>query len=568
MGKESQKDIDALEPLEEIQADSIEIDTDPVAVEVDETPDPGVQTPGAENDDPGEPVATETPADQEKASAQEGNDGFEEETAGPEKKIVIDSDGDGEDGDEKEFAGLDDEDISDIAALEDESDEPLSEDPPPDANAESSADGQKPSKNQKQTAKGKKQGDEADPGLNATGESAAPAKGKPRLNYIIAGVLGALTVAGYLLYSRPFISGVLRPKAPAASMAPAAPGVAVKSTKPVPQPMLSDKEQKLRASIDAATRLRNELLAKKEQIYQLKLHYRHGVAELKQWVANKVEKQRIASYGQAVADKQIELKLRTIQRRQAYIVDLEKPYRWIEYGSERLLFLIRSARFDLLLFDVAGGIDLERHRRHLDAALQKYQPTAKKLAVDPPEDDRLSLKPIWNQVIRFKAGAEAGPTDAQNLEITEEICSGRYQRHSQLSAVSVRAARCLSRMRGTALVLNDVSQLSAAAAQYLFKWRGDWICLNGLTTLSPEVARTLFQWPGEWISLNGLSEFTPQLAQYLLKWNGEQLELMGLKPDQSPAGQKVFKYLALWETSGGKLFVPDAVRREMERGLE
>jgi len=52
-----------------------------------------------------------------------------------------------------------------------------------------------------------------------------------------------------------------------------------------------------------------------------------------------------------------------------------------------------------------------------------------------------------------------------------------------------------------------------------------------------------------------------------LKWNGQQLELMGLKPDKTISGQKVLKYLALWETSGGKLFVSDTVRKEMEREM-
>ena len=50
-----------------------------------------------------------------------------------------------------------------------------------------------------------------------------------------------------------------------------------------------------------------------------------------------------------------------------------------------------------------------------------------------------------------------------------------------------------------------------------------------------------------------------------MEWKGNQLELMGLNYHKKKPDQKALKYLALWETMGGKLFVSEGVRKEMER---
>ena len=522
MGKQPQEGNTTIEPLEEIQVDVIEPEAAEDTGEVKESPE-------------------ETTAD------------------APDDRQIND--------DENEFSGLDDKDMPDITASTDDPTGAVTESSPPEPDAENSPDKQPPHPKKTDAADKKTDDEKTDSEKSESDKTPGPAKIKSRLNYVIAGVVGALTIAGYIMYSRPSVIAVQRLDPPAASTIAPASDIAPHPKKSRPRPILSDKQQKLIATVDEATSLRNALLKKKEEIYQLKLYYRHGIAELQTWIDEKMQKEGATNFDQAVANKKIELNLRTIRRRQAYIVELEKPYRWIDRGSEELLFLIRKARFDLLMLNAADGIDLDRHRRYLNAAVSKYQPTAEKLAVDPPAGNLESLKATWNRIRREKSAVGSSLVNIQDQEITEEICSGRYQRPSQLTKISARAARCLSRMKGPALVLNDVSMLPASAAEHLFKWRGDWICLNGLKTLSPDSARCLFQWQGSWISLNGLTTFSPELARCLLKWNGQQLELMGLKPDKTISGQKVLKYLALWETSGGKLFVSDTVRKEMQRGM-
>ncbi len=120
-------------------------------------------------------------------------------------------------------------------------------------------------------------------------------------------------------------------------------------------------------------------------------------------------------------------------------------------------------------------------------------------------------------------------------------------------------------MQGSDLFLNGLTEISPSAARQLFKWKGNWICLNGFRALSPRVAAYLFEWEGSWISLNGLTDFPPEIAKMLLKWGGNQLELMGLRYSDDSSGKNGIKYLAQWEQSGGKLFVPKAIRKKIDK---
>jgi hypothetical protein len=382
---------------------------------------------------------------------------------------------------------------------------------------------------------------------------------------IIGSALILFMIAGLIIYSRPALLG-LKGKAedvlPAktAIKQPAKPEkIQVRKSKP------PGKHDLFLTKLEEVDRLREELLAKKEEIYRLKLHYRNGIVELKDQIGRQMQESDISSYLQALKNKRIELNLRTIQRRQVYIQELEKPDQWVHNGSEELLFLKRKALLDLQMADIASGIDLDRHMRYMNAAIQKYQPSAENLAVDPPPVEYTPLETIWSQILNRQTKnvqTSIGPDDEK---IIAEVCSGNFRRIAELSAITAQAARCLSRMNGSDLFLNGLTQITAEEAKYLFQWPGNWICLNSVKKFSPAVARYLFKWEGSWISLNGLTEFPPELAVLLMEWKGNQLELMGLNYDKSKPDQRALKYLALWETMGGKLFVSDGIRKEMEQ---
>lgn len=398
-----------------------------------------------------------------------------------------------------------------------------------------------------------------------TSNAQKPPKDTSAPKKVVMSAFIILMVAGAVVYSRPNLFG-LKPRLE--ETAPAKSRIEASAERPelqTPQRQPSGENDRYRAKLDEASRLRDELLAKREDIYRLKLHYRNGIAELKDQIYRELQAANISSFEEALQNKRIELHLRTIQRRQVYIEELEKPDLWAHKGSEELLFLKRKTLIDLDMKSVASGVDLDRHLRYLNAAIQKYQPSADKLAVDPPPARQILLETIWSQIRIQPSEHMQAPVGEKNEKIIGEICSGDFTRAAQLTAITPTAAQCLARMDGSELFLNGLTRLTAKDAEYLFKWRGNWICLNGVKKLSPAVGKHLFNWEGNWISLNGLTELPPELALYLTEWKGNQLELMGLDHEKSKPDERALKYLALWETMGGKLFISDHVRNEMKR---
>ena len=119
-------------------------------------------------------------------------------------------------------------------------------------------------------------------------------------------------------------------------------------------------------------------------------------------------------------------------------------------------------------------------------------------------------------------------------------------------------------MQASDLFLNRIREITPDVTRQLCEWKGSWICLNGIRALSPRVAHYLFQWSGEWISLNGLTEFPAEIGETLLNWRGSQLELMGLIDTSDVHSRIGIEYLAEWERSGGKLFVPKNLRKKLD----
>jgi len=502
------------------------------------------------------------------SSLEDGKSGFFPKETEDEKSLeTIDEQKDGQsdqdDFDDDEFLGLDDEDFDD--------EPPEERDPSPETltmKAPENRDfGENPAENNEMA-------EDQNDGTNNTKTSRKTAEKfragilfrKPSRTQITIGLTSlVLLIAGAVIYVNTSLIGSKRETQPAPFKAtePTSPLQTVQNQVESAKP-LSKSESYLIIIKDAGL-LRDELLEKKEEIYQLKQHYQNGIADLEEQINRELQKEGITSYTEALKNRQIELNLRTIQRRRSYIHGLEKPTRWIKQGREELLYFKRKAEFDLQLIDIAGGIDMDRHMRHIGAAIQKYRPSAEKLAVERENTDLLPLETIWDQMKNQKMKTGKALPNVPDEEITKEICSGIYERITELTGMSAATAQCLSKINGSDLFLNGLTTLSPAAAKYLFQWRGSWICINGIKELSPAAAQYLFKWEGNWISLNGLIEFPPELATYLMDWEGNQLELMGLRYNKKNADPKALKYLALWETMGGKLFISDDVRKEMER---
>ena len=332
----------------------------------------------------------------------------------------------------------------------------------------------------------------------------------------------------------------------------------------VRKPITSKTSSIYNAKIEEIASLRDRLLLKQEEVMRLKKHYQDGIEELENEISDKLQRADGTTFLQAMEDNAIGFTLKTIQRRQAYIQQLERPSRWIQQACEELLYIERRTMVDIEVAEIAGGIDLNRHVRLINAAIRKYQPTADKLAPDMRNAQLEPLETIWERIQNKTQQYASVRAHSKNQIISEQICTGNFSRLSELSEISTQTAGCITEMRGSDLFLNGLNEISPAAARQLFQWKGIWICLNGLRALSPRTAHYLFQWDGNWISLNGLTEFPAEIGEKLLLWDGHQLELMGLQYLKDFPSRIALEYLARWERAGGKLFVPEAVRKRID----
>ncbi len=319
----------------------------------------------------------------------------------------------------------------------------------------------------------------------------------------------------------------------------------------------------LDAKIKEIMALRDTLLHKQEEILELKNEYQKGIEELEKEIADEMQREGISTFFKAMENRRVEFGLQTIQRRQNYIRKLERPSNWIFEACEELLYIKRQAMLDLQVAEIASGIDLNSHLQQMNAAADRYKLTADKLVIDRIDVQPESLQTIWERIQHNRLKNTGTQFQSKNQLISEQICQGDFERLTELTEISVDTAKCVTQMQGSGLFLSSLTELTPAAARHLFQWNGSWICLNGLRVLSPRAAHYLFQWQGSWISLNGLTEFPAEIAQTLLQWHGTQLELMGLRYIEDSPEKIGIEFLAQWERFGGKLFVPDNVRKKI-----
>ena len=348
------------------------------------------------------------------------------------------------------------------------------------------------------------------------------------------------------------------------------PALQSEKTNPVESPGKINATQKhdpyknYRDMLNEVTELRKTLLLKQQEVKELKEHYAKAIKNLENDILQETLNEKIQNYQQALLNTRIMLGLHTIQRRQAYIHKLDEPINWLEQGSEELLYLRRKAFYDLQIMDIAGGIDMDRHRRQINAGIQKYALTAENLAIDPAGGKAQPLQQIWKKIFARTKNNPHLKAQLHSWFIQQEVCSGDLSRLGELSDISIDTAKCVSDSKGSDIFLNNITLLSPRVAKYLCRWNGKWLCLNGLQTLSPATAQYLFQWKGEWLSLHGLSEFPPDVAKHLAQWNGSQLELMGLKYHENRTDHIALTIMAEWEKAGGKLFVPEPIRNMLK----
>jgi hypothetical protein len=434
-------------------------------------------------------------------------------------------------------------------------------------------------------------------------------KKKKKWKYaIFAALLGVIAAAGFLLWfmndrnwklaggasptqqAEP-IKNNEKPKALDASFSPQEthqPETTVPTKTPEPTAFgLADKLEK-------ATRLRDTLLKKQEEIQALKHYYRNRIQEVRDEILMEKREKGITTFQQALKSKRIELGLRTIRRRHLYINKLNGPLEQLHGGSEELLYIERLAGIQIQMAPVVNGIDIAKLGKRMDFIIEKKTREIDNLAIDTKKTRAPALEKIWEEIVQqenankksekqspkgkkpkkekvhfqredkmSKKSEKQGPKEEKpkkekahsqrqhkiNMEIWKEICVGDLSRKYELTKLSLNATRCLAQWEGRDLFLNGITELPASIAEQLSQWEGEWLCLNHLTELSPEAAEGLSRWRGIRLSLNGLIELTPQAAKHLSQWRGKQMEVVGLA-NISPEANK---YLTVWQKAGGEI---------------
>ncbi len=329
-------------------------------------------------------------------------------------------------------------------------------------------------------------------------------------------------------------------------------------------------EKKLENLVADAVALRKDLLVKADEIVRLKMHYQGKILDVEDEIIKEKGLKGINGFKKALQDKHVELRLRTIQRRQAYIRRLNIPARWLNNGSEALLYLKRKSEIETSMAPVARGIDITSLEKELENVLEKYRLKDDSLAVNMDGVELQPMETIWKRIlikengIAKKIQRDTAESMKDNLLISKEICNENFSNISALTFISPDTAMCLSKWKGSDMMVNHVSEMPPDIAERLFQWKGYWMSLNGLKKITPGAARSMFRWKGKWLSLNKVSDFSPDAAKYISGWKGKQLELMGLKLSNGKGKLPVYvNYLYLWEKRGGRLLVSDAIRKRL-----
>ena len=204
------------------------------------------------------------------------------------------------------------------------------------------------------------------------------------------------------------------------------------------------------AKLQEITALRDTLLGIHAEIQRLKTQYRDGIEELAKEVSDLSQKRQISALQQAMDNPAIAFALRTIQRRQAYIQELERPSEWIFSACEELLYIKRRTMMDILVAEIADGIDMNEHMQRINAAVQKYQPTADRLALDTTRTELEPLEAIWEAILDQARHYSSEQALSKNQIISEQICMGNFNRLKELPwdiwpNGNGPAANCLSR---------------------------------------------------------------------------------------------------------------------------
>ncbi|MEJ2039998.1 MAG: hypothetical protein P8X55_13860, partial [Desulfosarcinaceae bacterium] len=387
-------------------------------------------------------------------------------------------------------------------------------------------------------------------------------------------VLAALSWGGYWVYdnyfdqvrSRLFAEKATKqspnnaapaPSAPSSPDVNSAPRPAAVPASPRALPAPDSQAVNLDGLTAELTAARREILSKITEIQDLKAYYQKGIEEEEAKIEARFAGSRLPSLSLAVADPKIELSLKSVQRRSAYIERIQTPLDILFSASEQLLFLQRRTQMYNVLVGYVSGFPVLDYQSEVRQILNKHLEEVRGLSVDEIDATSKDLASIWAAIeadLRAKAARKQAYvlSNQKDRAISREICSGNFDQKYLLTVLNPDTAHCLVQWNGKDLYLNGLTQLSPEVAGILAQWPGEWMSLNGLKELPSQAAEQLSKWRGKRLSLNGLTRLSAKATDYLSKWKGEQLELIGLQS------------MGRWENYGTRLYLSEKLQRQLE----
>ena len=154
----------------------------------------------------------------------------------------------------------------------------------------------------------------------------------------------------------------------------------------------------LEMTLQNVGKMRIELDNKKELAEGLITYYQIGIAETEQEILRVKRQKQINDFAQAQSDLEIINALKLIQRRKAYITELENVIKKVSVAVNELDFLQKTAEDDLLMNVVFNKEELDKLKKQIDQAIAKYEPGIGDLAIDIKPENQLPLEQIWREI--------------------------------------------------------------------------------------------------------------------------------------------------------------------------
>jgi hypothetical protein len=307
----------------------------------------------------------------------------------------------------------------------------------------------------------------------------------------------------------------------------------------------------------ALAEARQQLLSKKTEIENLKAYYQKGIEEEEAKVEAQLKGSKPPSFSVALQNPKIELALKAIQRRLAYIEKVESPIESLFTASEELLFLQRRTKIYNVLMAYISGFPVLDYKGEVQQIMADHLDMSRKLNASEIIVNAPELEIVWKKAaasLKAKTARENAYTlnSPKDRTISAEICNGNFDQKYLLTVLNPDTARCIIKWTGKDLFLNELKDLPMEVAEILVQWPGDWLSLNGLKELSSGTAGLLSKWPGKRLSLNGLTSLSAKATEHLSKWQGEQLELIGLQD------------MGRWENYATRLYLSEKMQRKIE----